>query len=188
MTGGARRAVFLDRDGVLNRAVVRDGEARPPATLAELEILADTPSALAALHAAGFALIGVTNQPDVARGAQRRETVEAINAALLGALPLAEILVCYHDDADGCQCRKPRAGLLREAATRHGIDLPSSFMVGDRWRDVEAGRGAGCTTIFIDRGYAEAYRGEGRPDRVVHSMGEAAGWILGRSHLPGGVT
>ncbi len=185
MTGGAHRAVFLDRDGVLNRAAVRDGKPHPPATLAELEVLPDTPKALEALHGAGFALIGVTNQPDVARGAQRRETVEAINASLLRGLPLSEILVCYHDDADGCECRKPRPGLLRRAAARHGIDLFASFMVGDRWRDVEAGRRAGCATLFIDYGYAEAYRGEGRPDRVVHSVGEAADWILGRSDLSG---
>lgn len=181
MTDGARRAVFLDRDGVLNRAVVRDGRPYPPATLAELEILPGAPQALGALQTAGFLLIGVTNQPDVARGAQRRETVEAMNATLLRALPLREILVCYHDDRDGCECRKPRPGLVLEAAARHGIDLASSVMVGDRWRDVEAGRRAGCATVFIDYGYAEADRGEGRADRVVHSVSEAADWILSRS-------
>ena len=118
MTAAARQAVFLDRDGALNRALVRHGKLYPPASLAELQIVPDAPQALVALQAAGFLLIGVTNQPDVARETQRREVVEAINAALLAILPLAEILVCYHDDGDRCSCRKPQPGLLLQAATR----------------------------------------------------------------------
>src|SRR5262249_39432347 len=113
-----RRAVFLDRDGVLNRAIVRNGTPHPPATLAELEIAPDASRALDDLKAAGFLLIGVTNQPDVARGNQSRAVVESINAALLASLPLQEILVCYHDDGDGCDCRKPRPGLLFQGSVR----------------------------------------------------------------------
>src|SRR6185312_15408914 len=109
---------------------------------------------LSALHAAGFLLIGVTNQPDVARGTQRREVVEAIHERLLAALPLLEILVCYEDD-DRCPRRKPNPGLLLEAARTHGVDLSASFLVGDRRKDVEAGRRAGCRTVFLDRGYVE---------------------------------
>ena len=180
MKGEMRRAVFLDRDGVLNRAVVREGKPYPPAGLGELQILPDAARALETLKAAGLLLIGVTNQPDVARGTQRREAVEAINAALLTALPLHEILVCYHDDRDGCECRKPRPGLLVQAAARHAIDLPSSFMVGDRWSDIETGRRAGCATVLLDHGYAET--GPGRPpDHTVHSLSEAAAWILSQS-------
>jgi D-glycero-D-manno-heptose 1,7-bisphosphate phosphatase len=186
VTGRVRPAVFLDRDGVLNRVMVRNGKPSPPATLAELEIVPDAPSALAALQAAGFLLIGVTNQPDVARGTQRRDVVEAINAALLAALPLHELLVCYHDDPDGCACRKPLPGLLRQAAAKHALDLSSSVMIGDRWTDVEAGHRAGCATVFIDYGYAE--RGWGRaPDQTVRSLSEAAAWILRRSTPAGGM-
>src|SRR2546429_2967557 len=116
MTGASRQAVFLDRDGVLNQAMVRGGKPYPPASLTELQILPGTSDALYALQAAGFLLIGVTNQPDVARGSQRREVVEAINAVLRATLPLAEILVCYHDGRDGCSCRKPQPGLLLQAA------------------------------------------------------------------------
>ncbi len=175
-----RTAAFLDRDGVLNRAIVRNGRPYPPSTLAELQILPDAPSALQALKAAGFLLIGVTNQPDVARGTQRREVVDAINAALLAALPLDDMLVCYHDDGDACDCRKPRPGLLIRAATRHGIDLASSFMIGDRWKDVEAGRRAGCAAILIDHGYAESGPDGCSPDGAVRSLSEAAAWILNR--------
>ena len=181
MSPEPRTAAFLDRDGVLNRAVVRNGRPYPPATLAELQILPDAPRALQALKAAGLLLIGITNQPDVARGTQRRDVVEAINAALLAALPLDDMLVCYHDDGDACDCRKPRPGLLIQAATKHGIDLASSFMIGDRWKDVEAGRRAGCTAILIDYGYAESGPDGCSPDRAVRSLSEAAAWILNRA-------
>jgi D-glycero-D-manno-heptose 1,7-bisphosphate phosphatase len=175
---GPRSATFLDRDGVLNRAIVKAGRPHPPAGLAELEIVPDAPAALERLKAAGLLLVGVTNQPDVARGTQRREVVEAINRALLDALPLDDILVCYHDDGDGCDCRKPNPGLLLQAAGSRGIDLHSSFMVGDRWKDVEAGRRAGCASILIDCGYAEGRPDGCSPDRMVRSLSEAAGFIL----------
>ena len=187
MTDHPCKAVFLDRDGVLNRAVVRAGRPYPPATPADLQILPDAPSALGAIKAAGFLLIGVTNQPDVARGTQRREAVETINAALIAALPLREILVCYHDDRDGCDCRKPLPGLLLQAAARHAIDLSSSFMIGDRWKDIEAGRRAGCATVLIDQGYAETGPGPRQPDRTVRSLAEAAAWILSRSRSKAGI-
>ncbi len=170
------RAVFLDRDGVLNRAAVRDGRPYPPGRAEELEILPGVPAALASLRAAGFLLIGVTNQPDVARGTQTRAGVEAIHARLLRDLPLAELLCCFHDDGAGCSCRKPAPGLLLQAARAPGLDLGGRYMVGDRWRDVDAGRAAGCRTVFIDHGYAER-----RPvgyDARVGSLAEAAAWIL----------
>ena len=139
----SRRAVFLDRDGVINRAMVRDGRPFPPASLSELEIPGGVPEALERLSGAGYLLIVVTNQPDVARGTIPREAVESMNALLQATLPLTEIRVCYHDSGDGCACRKPGPGMILEAAREHDIDLPESFLVGDRWRDVEAGARAG---------------------------------------------
>jgi D-glycero-D-manno-heptose 1,7-bisphosphate phosphatase len=174
------RAVFLDRDGVINRAWIRDGRPYPPASLADLEILPVVPEALARLRAGGFCLVVVTNQPEVARGRQTRAAVEALHEALRAQLPLDDFRICYHDDDDDCTCRKPAPGLLLEAARERRLDLAASFMVGDRWRDVEAGRRAGCTTIFIDYGYAET-RPDG-PDACVGSLAEAAEWIL--SALP----
>jgi D-glycero-D-manno-heptose 1,7-bisphosphate phosphatase len=151
----SRRAVFLDRDGVINRAVVREGKPYPPASVGEVEILPGVSKALAQLKAAGFVLVVVSNQPDVARGTMPRKTVEAINAELAGKLPLDDFRMCYHDGNDGCDCRKPQPGMLLAAAREFGISLCDSFMVGDRWRDVEAGRRAGCKTLFIDYGYDE---------------------------------
>lgn len=176
MSGRRNRAVFLDRDGVLNRAVVRDGRPYPPATLEAFEILPGAAAAARRLRDAGFLLIGATNQPDVARGTQRREVVEAMNHRLLDAMPIAEIRACY-EDGDDCPRRKPNPGLLLEAAEDHAIDLSASYMVGDRWRDVEAGRRAGCRTVFIDRGYRER-RPDPPADHDAADLAEAAEWIL----------
>jgi D-glycero-D-manno-heptose 1,7-bisphosphate phosphatase len=174
---GALRAVFLDRDGVLNRAVVRDGKPYPPAGLDELEILPDVAEALAALKCRGFLLLVVTNQPDVARGSQQRAVVESIHEALRAALPIDDFFVCYHDDGDACACRKPKPGLLLNAAAKYGLDLSACYLIGDRWRDIEAGQAAGCRTIWIDLGYAE--RGPSKiPDAQVKSCLAAARWIL----------
>ena len=175
-----RRAVFLDRDGVINRAVVRDGKPYPPATLSAVEILPGVREAMLALHQQGFMIVVVTNQPDVARGKTPREQVEAINAFLQKELPIDDFRTCFHDSGDGCHCRKPLPGALLDAAKVHTIDLGASYMVGDRWRDTEAGAKAGCTTILVDYNYSEK-----RPEMVdfrVTSLTEAAAIILGKEH------
>jgi D-glycero-D-manno-heptose 1,7-bisphosphate phosphatase len=152
----SRAAVFLDRDGVLNRAWVRDGIPHPPPSVEALQVLPDVPEALRGLRVQGFPLIVITNQPDVARGTATRAEVERIHERLQRELELDAIFTCYHDDADDCGCRKPRPGLLLQAARGFEIDLPSSFMIGDRRADMEAGRSAGCKTFFLDHGYVEA--------------------------------
>ncbi len=172
-----RRAVFLDRDGVINRAIVRDGKPFPPASLEELEILPGVHEALQKLHDANYLLVVVTNQPDVARGAAKREDVELMNAFLSSQLPIDDFKTCYHDSGDKCNCRKPLPGALIEAAQEHNIDLSKSFMVGDRWRDVEAGASAGCKTFFINYRYAE--QKPDAPDFIVSSLLEAKKIILG---------
>jgi D-glycero-D-manno-heptose 1,7-bisphosphate phosphatase len=180
-----RRAVFLDRDGVLNRCFVRGGVTHPPAHLGELEVLPGVPEALGRLAAAGFALVVVTNQPDVARGACAREIVEAINARLLAELPLLAVLTCYHDTADGCPCRKPRPGMLLEAASAFGLLLPGSYLVGDRPSDVLAGQAAGCRSVLIATAHSGAERC--RPDATAGDLAEAARWILSHPVLIGDV-
>lgn len=171
-----RRAIFLDRDGVLNDAIVKEGKPYPPASLAELKVADDVLPALLALKAQGFLLLGATNQPDVARGKTERHLVEAINATLMQRLPLDEIRVCYHDDRDQCDCRKPLPGLLSTAAQAYQVDLPTSFMIGDRWKDITAGKAAGCRTIWINRQYQETHPMDA--DKTVATLGEAAKWIL----------
>ena len=175
----SHRAVFLDRDGVINKAALRDGKPHPPARLEQLELLPGVAASLQRLRAAGYLIVVVTNQPDVARGTQSRDVVEAIHERLASLLPIDDFRVCYHDDADACACRKPKPGLIVDAARAHDVDLGLSVMVGDRWRDVEAGRRAGCATVFIDCGYQEE-QPQG-PDAVFGSLPEAADWILSLS-------
>jgi D-glycero-D-manno-heptose 1,7-bisphosphate phosphatase len=172
-----RRAVFLDRDGVINRAFIRNGKPYPPLDSGELEILPGVAEALARLRVAGYLLIVITNQPDVARGTARREAVEAIHAALMARLPLDTVLTCFHDDVDRCLCRKPHPGLLYQARDAFDIDLSESVVVGDRWRDIKAGISAGCRTVFIDYHYNEPRPPEPL-DFACGSLDEAATWIL----------
>jgi len=172
-----RRAVFLDRDGVINRAFVRDGKPFPPPTPQDLEVLPGVPEALHELKSHGYELLVVTNQPDVGRGKQSREALDAMHQGLRALLPLDDILVCCHTDKDECDCRKPMPGMLLEAARKHNIDLAASFMVGDRWRDIEAGYNAGCRTMLIDYGYTERPP-DREPDLRVSSLREAADWII----------
>lgn len=171
-----RVAVFLDRDGTLIRTAVRNGVPHPPRTLDAVEVLPGVPEALARLKGAGLLLIVVTNQPDVCRGTIDRATVEEIHAHLQRCLPLDAVWCCYHDDPDNCTCRKPRPGMLVDAATRFGLDLHRCFMVGDRWRDIEAGRRAGCLTVLLRQPYSEPHRV--RPDFEVAALSEAADIIL----------
>jgi D-glycero-D-manno-heptose 1,7-bisphosphate phosphatase len=173
------RAVFLDRDGVLNANVLRDGKPVAPTTLDRFELLDGAADAVQRLKAAGFLTIVVTNQPDVATGRNTRETIAAMHATLQAQMPLDAIKVCFHVDADNCDCRKPKPGMLRDAAATFGIDLNASFMVGDRWRDVAAGQSAGCVTVFVDGGHEQEQ--PFHADKVVKSLAEAATYIIGTS-------
>jgi D-glycero-D-manno-heptose 1,7-bisphosphate phosphatase len=171
------RAIFLDRDGVINQAVVRNGKPYPPASPDELKLAANAADSLQQLKEHGFRLVVVTNQPDVRRGATSRQAVEEIHTALAKQLPIDNFFVCYHDDEDGCECRKPLPGLLLGAAKQYGINLQRSFLIGDRWRDIEAGAAAGCRTVLIDYSYRER-KSKQPPDATVFSLVEAVNWIV----------
>jgi D-glycero-D-manno-heptose 1,7-bisphosphate phosphatase len=172
-----QKAVFLDRDGVLSCSFVREGKPYAPTRFEDFRLLPDAATAAIAMKAAGFALVVVTNQPDVGNGKVGKAVVEQMNEALKRDLPIDIVKVCYHSQTEGCACRKPRPGMLLDAAADMNLDLAASYMVGDRWSDVAAGRAAGCQTVFIDRGYTEK-----RPDSAdfqVASLAEAAEIITG---------
>jgi D-glycero-D-manno-heptose 1,7-bisphosphate phosphatase len=175
-----KRAVFLDRDGVLNRPVIRDGRPFPPARLEEFELYPEVVDACAQLKEAGFSLVVVTNQPDVGRGTQTRQLIDAMHARLRAVIPsLDAIEVCFHAGAahgEPCDCRKPKPGMLLRAAAAYGIDLSESFLIGDRWRDVDCAHAAGCRAVFIDHGYQESLRE--KPEFTVGSFSEAVRAIL----------
>jgi D-glycero-D-manno-heptose 1,7-bisphosphate phosphatase len=172
-----RAAVFLDRDGVINRPIMRAGKPHPPRSLEQLEVLPGARAALQALSAHGYCLVVVTNQPDVARGLISRANVDAMNDWLKTSLPLEAVLTCVHDDGDRCDCRKPLPGLITRAARDLRLDCNVSYLVGDRWRDIEAGRRAGCKTFFVDSGYEEP--APAAFDFRVSSLLDASRIILG---------
>jgi D-glycero-D-manno-heptose 1,7-bisphosphate phosphatase len=173
-----RPAVFLDRDGTLNVQVVRDGKPYPPQSVAEFQLFADVPAACRDLKQAGYALVVVTNQPDVGRGDQQQAVVEAMHTRLRTLVPEIEhVEACYDPGRDEpSRRRKPEPGMVLDTARDLGLDLTRSWMVGDRWRDIDCGRRAGLRTLFIDFGYAEDLRE--KPDFTVKTFGEAARIIL----------
>ncbi len=173
-----RRAVFMDRDGVLIEAIVRDNKPYAATSAEDVRIIAGVREACADLRKQGFLLFLVTNQPDVARGKISRNFVDAVNNGLVAQLGLDGARVCDHDNTDNCPCRKPKPGLITQAAAEFGVDLNASYVIGDRWRDIEAGRRAGCCTVFIDYGYDEPLSSP--PDHNAGSLLEAARWICAR--------
>jgi D-glycero-D-manno-heptose 1,7-bisphosphate phosphatase len=169
------RAVFLDRDGTINDGVVRNGRLYPPPTVNDFRLLPGVDTAVPALARAGFKIVVVTNQPDVATGVQSRDVVETMHERLREWLPIDDIRVCYHVDADACACRKPKPGMLLDAAVEHQLDLRGSYMIGDRWRDVGAGTAAGCRTIWVRNPYEAV---EIPFDLAVDSLKDASDAIL----------
>ena len=170
------QAVFLDRDGVINRSFVRAGKPYAPVRLEEFEIIPGVAEALQRMRHGGFLNIVVTNQPDIATGKLRSEVLDAMHSRMMNELAIDDIRVCSHVDSDNCACRKPRPGLLLDAARDLGIDLAASYMVGDRWRDIAAGQHAGCKSFFVDCGYHE--KRPQKPYVTVKSLTEVANLLL----------
>ena len=171
-----RRAAFLDRDGVLVETLVRDNRAFAPVSLDQFRLEPDAGVQVRRLARAGLLPIVVTNQPEVARGVIDPFVLAEMHDRLRKAVPVEDIFVCVHDGPDGCECRKPRPGMLRAAAEKWGIDLLRSFMVGDRASDVEAGHAAGCYTVLIER----AYSGIASPGARAHDLAGAVDAVLAR--------
>lgn len=169
-------AVFLDRDGVLSIPNVVNNKPYAARSVGDFRLYPDLAEPLQRLKQAGFLLVVVTNQPDIANGLNTQAEVEAMHAVMCEALPIDHVEVCYHADRDGCACRKPKPGMMQAAAKHLGIDLSRSFMLGDQWRDIAAGHAAGCYTLLLDRGYGETL--PVKPDSVVHSIFQAVDEIL----------
>jgi D-glycero-D-manno-heptose 1,7-bisphosphate phosphatase len=171
-----KKAIFLDRDGVINQAKIIDGKPYSPNSIDELILLPKVFDALKILKKAGFFLFVITNQPDVSRGFVKKKSIEKIHKFLKKIFPIDDIFVCFHDDDENCNCRKPNPGNIYKAIKKYNIDISSSFIIGDRWKDIEAGKKVGCKTIFIDYNYKEK-----RPvsfDFKVNSLYDASKIII----------
>jgi len=173
-----RAAVFLDRDGVLVRAEMRDGKSHAVRRLEDFRLLPGAGESVHALREHGFVIVVVTNQPDIGNGLVAADVVAAMHETLRRKLPIDAIECCPHRQVDNCACRKPKAGMLTAAAARFSIDFSASFMVGDRCSDIVAGRSVGCYTLFVDRGYDRCT--DVKPDAVVRSLRQAVQHILSR--------
>lgn len=180
MTG----AVFLDRDGVLVRELVLDGEARAPLRLEDFRILDEAAAQVDRLHRAGFRCVVFTNQPEVARGLLQLEVLEEMHRRLIDVTAVDDVLVCPHDDANACACRKPKPGMLLEAARRAPMELRDSFVVGDRWRDIDAGRAVGCYSILIERPYSNCSTADARVSNLSSAVDEILAQSLTRRAGP----
>jgi len=169
------KAIFLDRDGVLNKAIVRNRKPYPPSTIDELEILEGVYEGVELLKHSGYRLIVITNQPDVSRGITTIEKVNEINNSIIQLLNVDEIMCCFHDDNENCECRKPKPGMILEAVKKWNIDLSVSYLIGDRWRDIQTAKNIGLTSILIKYDYDEK---KINADFECNNLEEAANYIL----------
>lgn len=174
VTAMAHKTVFLDRDGVINKVVFRDGKPVGPRLVSEFEIETGVDESLARLRAAGFKLFIVTNQPDVARGLLTQAALDIMTGKIMAQLAVDAVRVCPHDDRDRCSCRKPGPGMLLDLAREHDLDLTESWFIGDSWKDTMAGRAVGCETIILDRPYNQ----DAPADRRVGDLRQAVELIL----------
>ncbi|MCB9062450.1 MAG: HAD-IIIA family hydrolase [Halobacteriovoraceae bacterium] len=162
------KAVFLDRDGVINKSIVREGKPYPPQSISEFEFNPGIHEVCRSLKENGFILIVVTNQPDYKRGTQKLDVIEQLNTHVANKLPIEKVYCCLHDNEDNCNCRKPKPGMILMGIEEFNIDPMQSFMIGDRTSDISAGKACGLKTIFIDYHYEE--KQNEIPDYTVESI------------------
>lgn len=162
-------AVFIERDGVLNEPIIDQGKVRAPRCLDEFKVRAAAAPALDRLRAAGLLAIATTNQPGLSDGTLPRRELDLMHAVLTRRLPLDGVLVCPHLPGDGCMCRKPRPGLVREAAFRWALRPEHCFVISDKAADAEMARHVGATSLLI----RSPWNGSGHHDLCVTDLEEA---------------
>ena len=158
------KAVFLDRDGVINHIVYHKEVNKPssPWNIQEFKLIEHIEKPLKDLKNMGFLLFIISNQPDIPRGNIKKGTTEEINKIIYKKYPIKEIMVCSHDDKDNCNCRKPKPGMIFELSGKYNVDLEKSFLIGDSWKDMEAGENAGIKSILIEWDYNKEVKAEYR--------------------------
>jgi D-glycero-D-manno-heptose 1,7-bisphosphate phosphatase len=176
-----KRAIFIERDGILNELSTETKKPIPPRTLEEFRVKSEAGPALYELKAAGFILIATTNQPGLSCGYQSRRELDRIHDVLRRRLPLDDLMVCPHDESDYCPCRTPRPGLLIEAAFKWQVNLEYSFVVSNKWQDAEAARFVGCTSLLVNSPWV----GKVHPDYLISGLKDVVGKILELRQPPG---
>ena len=161
-----RRAIFLDRDGTLNKAFIKNGLPFSPSSFSEFEILPGIKESILRLKKLNFVCLVVTNQPDVSRGKIKKNVVIKMNRLLKSKIKLDDIFVCYHDDRDNCECRKPKPGLIFQAAKKWNIELQESYMIGDTWKDGETARNANVDFFLLEKDYNLDYSANHRINKI----------------------
>ena len=168
-----KRAIYLDRDGVINEVFFRGGDNNKPIApweMVEFRLIKNIKKPLKYLRQMGFHLFIVTNQPDIAKGILKFSTVKKMNDIVMNELPIDEIMVCPHIDSDICNCRKPKPGMILTLGKKWGINLEDSFLIGDNWKDIESGETAGCRTILIDKFYNKSVKADFRVENLTMSV------------------
>jgi D-glycero-D-manno-heptose 1,7-bisphosphate phosphatase len=177
-----KRALFLDRDGIVDELVFYEssGEWEAPRRVEDIRMIEGAPEALQRFADAGWLLFFITNQPNVAKGKAARPDVEAVHEAVVRnlAVPIARSYLCFHQAEDRCQCRKPSPHFLREAAREFDVDLTQSWMAGDQDSDLLCGRAAGCKVALIEHRGSEHKRGKVEPDLRARDLGELASALI----------
>ena len=174
-----KRAVFLDRDGVINKVAIKDGKAYSPRCFDEFEFVENVAGQLERIKEAGYLTVVVTNQPDIARGKMDISELHKMSDIIRRNLAVDDIFVCLHDDIDNCHCRKPKPGMMFDAAKKYDIDLSNSFLVGDSWKDMEAARNAGCEGILVKASYNK----DVTCSRSVENLAEAIDIIMNEEEV-----
>lgn len=179
MAGHKKKAVFLDRDGVINAIVSRGGKLSVPFSVNEFKVIEGAREAVALLKAHGFVCIVVTNQPDIARGNLSEKNLSAIHKYMQKETGVEAVYFCPHSKDGECNCKKPAMGMVQDAVREHGIVLAESWLVGDRWRDIQMAKNAGLKSILVVTDATKEDVVPMEPDYSVKNLSEAARIIAG---------
>ena len=174
------KAVFLDRDGVINKTIIIDGKSYAPRLLKDFKIFPKVKSDVKKLKNNGFKVFVITNQPDIGNKLLKKKTLNEMHSLLKTKVSIDKIYYCPHTRSDRCKCRKPKPGMIIKASNESNIYLKESYMVGDRKIDIDAGLKAGCKTIFVNNNYYE--KKPTKQEKTVKSLHAAVRYILKKNN------
>tara|TARA_Y100000996_G_C22342075_1_gene569100 strand:+ start:206 stop:739 length:534 start_codon:yes stop_codon:yes gene_type:complete len=159
------KAFFFDRDGILNKVILKKNKPYSPRYPKQVVKNYEILKLIKLLKKKKFKKIIITNQPDIKTGKLTKHSLRTINNDIKLFFSIDDIFVCTHNKFDKCHCRKPKIGMIKLAEKKWNLDLKKSYLIGDRWKDIDAGNKAGCKTIYIDYNYDEK-----KPKKPIYSF------------------